>query len=246
VPSTGERGGGTTLSPDQWARGDNTVAVDSVVDNRTSGHGCSAELANELRDSRTGLADRLATIVRSRCLQEAIAGCSYWHPNGFTKLVLDDHPRRGQLRLHVWPEVPAVDDIHGHAWYYASIVLTGELAEITYREAQQGEGRSMWRHSYGQVGHRRFALVDAHPVHLVQVGGPVVRQAGEASGGSPDHIHRFFASRAPAATMLRVGPVVERSSHVYRPTAEPPQIMAPRPTTATEVGEWAAYLAASI
>jgi hypothetical protein len=222
------------------------VAVDSVVDNRTSGQSCSGELASEVSDSRTGLADRLAAIIGSRSLQEDVAGRSYWHPNGFAKLVLDHDACWGQVRVHVWPRLPTADDIHGHAWYYASIVLTGELSEVTYREVGQREGQPMWRHSYGGVGNRQFTFIDPHPVNLVEVTEPVVRRAGDASGGSPSHIHRFVASQAPAATLLRVGPVLRRSSHVYRLTAEPPQILAPRPTTPTEVREWAAYLAASI
>jgi hypothetical protein len=222
------------------------VAVDTVVGNRTFGPSSWPELATELRKLRTTLADRLAAIVGSRSLQEDIADRSYWHHNGFAKLVLDHDACRGQVRLHIWPGLPTADDIHGHAWYYASTVLTGQLSEITYREAPQGKGWPMWRHSYGGVGQRRFTFIDPHPTNLVEVSEPVVRQAGATSGGSPDHIHRFFALRTPAATVLRVGPVVERSSHVYRPTAEPPRIMAPRPTTPTEVGDWAAYLAASI
>jgi hypothetical protein len=70
-----------------------------------------------------------------------------------------------------------------------------------------------------------------------------VHAVGGVSGGRPDHIHRFFASKAPAATLLRVGPIVRRSSYVYRPTAEPPQVVAPRPTTRDDVCEWIGYLA---
>ena len=125
-------------------------------------------------------------------------------------------------------------------------MLGGELSEATYREAGEREGHPMWRHSYGGVGNRQFTFIDPHPVNLVEVTEPVVRRRGDASGGTPSHIHRFVALHAPAATLLRVGPVLVRSSHVYRLTAEPPQIVAPRPTTSTEVREWAAYLAASI
>jgi hypothetical protein len=222
------------------------VAIETVVASRTSRHISLPNLANEVHLLRIGLADRLATIIRSRSLQEDVAGRSYWHPNGFAKLVVDHNPHHGQVRLHVWPEVPTMDDIHGHAWYYASIVLAGELSEVTYREVGQLEGQPMWRHSYGGVGNRQFTFIDPHPVNLVDVTEPVVRRAEDVSGGSPSHIHRFVASQAPAATLLRVGPVLRRSSHVYRLTAEPPQIVAPRPTTPTEVREWAIYIAASI
>jgi hypothetical protein len=222
------------------------VGVETVVANRRFVRGSLTELASEVCKVRIALADRLTAIVASRSQQEDIAGRSYWHHNGFTKLVLDHDARWGQVRVHVWPGLPTADDIHGHAWYYASIVLAGELSEVTYREARQRKGQPMWRHSYVGVGNRQFAFIDPHPVNLVEVTEPVARRGGDTSGGSPSHIHRFVASQAPAATLLRVGPVLRRSSHVYRLTAEPPQIVAPRPTTPTEVREWAAYLAASI
>jgi hypothetical protein len=62
-------------------------------------------------------------------------------------------------------------------------------------------------------------------------------RAGDRSGGDPQHVHRFFAVEAPAATMLRVGPVVHRHSYVYRDDAVPPQIVEPRPTTRADVAE---------
>lgn len=65
---------------------------------------------------------------------------------------------------------------------------------------------------------------------------------GERSGGAPQHVHRFFAVEAPAATMLRVGPVVRRHSHVYRDDPMPPQIVEPRPTTRADVAEWLAVV----
>lgn len=175
-------------------------------------------------------------------MQEAIAARSYWHPNGFVKLVLTADPRAGQLRLHIWPEPPTTDDIHGHAWSYESIVLTGELTEVVYRESRPGEGQPMWRHSYGGIGQRRFALLDPTPVYLAQASGPFVHAPGDESGGSRSHIHRFIASRTPAATMLRVGPVLATSSAVYRLTAEPQQIVAPRAATGADVRDWVAFL----
>jgi hypothetical protein len=218
------------------------VTVDSVVD-RAFERSPSQVLARELRDQRDQLVGTLTAILGSRSRQEAIAGRSYWHPNGFAKLVLAEDPHEGQVRLHVWPDLPDDDDIHGHAWAYESTTVDGELTEIAYRESPSGGGLPMWRHSYAQVGHRCFAFVDPTPVGLTEHGGRRVHAIGGVSGGGPDHTHRFFASKAPAATLLRVGPVVSRSSHVYRPTAEPPQVVAPRPTTRDDVREWIGYLA---
>ena len=214
------------------------MTVNSVVDVQGASARTSFDLSKEVCDRRVGLAARLEAIGRSRSELEAIAGRSYWHPNGFAKLVLDDDRDRGQLRLHVWPERPDEDDPHGHAWHYRSVVVGGELTEITYTERTGGAGLPMWRHSYGQVAHRRFTLTGAVPVRLVESGPPVEHRPGDASGGSPSHIHRFFASVAPAVTMLRVGPVLAPSSIVYRTTPEPRQALAPRPTSLADVAQW--------
>lgn len=107
-----------------------------------------------------------------------------------------------------------------------------------YAERASGDGMAMWRHSYGQVAQRSFILTDAVPVRLVAAGEPCVLHAGDTSGGTPDHVHRFHAVVAPAVTMLRVGPVLTRSPPVYRPTATPDRLVAPRPTTRADVAEW--------
>ena len=222
------------------------MTINSVVDDQATGRTGLPALADELHLLRQGLPRLLEAVMGSRTWQDAFAGRSYWHPNGFAKLVLAQDSRRGQVRLHVWPDPPTTDDIHGHAWSYASIVLTGELSETTYRESPSGSGRQLWRHLYGRIGHRSFEFGDAVPVYLVETAEPVLRGAGDPSGGTAGHIHRFFASQAPAATMLRVGPEVHPRSHVYRPTAEPPQIMTPRPTSRLDVCEWVDFLGRTI
>jgi hypothetical protein len=218
------------------------VEIIGVVD-RALTRSRSRALQRQLCDQRNQLVGTLTEILGSPSWQESIAGRSYWHPNGFVKLVLADHPQAGQVRLHVWPDLPDDHDIHDHGWPYESIVLMGELTEIAFRESAFGEGRPMWRHSYRQIGLRRFAVVGPTSVRLAEHGGVRVHSVGEVSGGSPDHIHRFFATLAPAATLLRVGPIVRQSSYVYRPTAEPPHVIAPRPTTRDDVREWIGYLA---
>jgi hypothetical protein len=238
----GESAGGGPCCPSTRCWGDSLVKVNSVVD-RAFERSPSPALARELRDQRDQLIGTLTAILDSPSRQDTIAGRSYWHPNGFAKLVLADDPALGQVRLHVWPEMAADGDIHDHAWDYESTTVAGELTEIVYHESLSGEGSQVWRHTYDRVGHRRFALVDPTPGRLAESAGPRVYAVGSDSGGRPDHIHRFFASKAPAATLLRIGPIVRRFSYVYRPTAEAPQVVAPRPTTRDDVREWIGYLA---
>jgi hypothetical protein len=201
-----------------------------------------ARLDMDVCRARIGLGGRLQAASTSRSLTDEIAGRSYWHPNGFVKLVLEQHRYDGQLRLHVWPAVPAIEDIHGHGWSYASVVVGGAVSEIPYAETDADMGKPMWRHTYGQTAHRQFAMADPVPVRVVESGEARVLRTGEWSGGGSQHVHRFFAVEAPAATMLRVGPVVQRQSYVYRDDAVPPQIVEPRPTTRADVAEWLAVV----
>jgi hypothetical protein len=214
------------------------MAVNSVVDDRIVDGCIPADLARGVDDQRIGLAARLEAISRSRSQQEAIAERSYWHPNGFIKLVLDENPSDGELRLHIWPTPSVDDDIHSHAWYYQSIVLAGELREDTYRESASDEGQVVWQHSYPRVGHRRFMLTDPVRVRLVQAAPQVLLRANHRHGGHPNHIHRFYALATPAVTMLRVGPVVDGWSHVYRSTAVRSAAVVPQPTSRRDIAEW--------
>src|SRR5262245_39638009 len=110
---------------------------------------------------------RLDAILRSRSSQKAIADRSYWHPNGFLKLVLEGASGAPQLRLHVWPR-PGDDDIHDHAWPYRSVVLAGALREVRY-DAVDGpdpDAAEYWRHTYRPCGGGRFQLDAPQQVNL--------------------------------------------------------------------------------
>jgi hypothetical protein len=216
-----------------------TVAINGVDDAAVPGPGGSCRLGVELTERRGRLAVLAERICRSRSLQDEIAARSYWHPNGFVKLVLEERPGWGQVRLHVWPEPSDDDDVHDHAWYYQSVVIGGRLREVVYREVGSDQpGEEMWRHSYGMTAHRRFTLSDPVPVRIVAEPRARDYEAGARSGGGPEHVHRFFAVDAPAVTMLRVGPILVPCSQVYRPESAPQPVLVPRPTSRADVGRW--------
>jgi hypothetical protein len=231
------------VDPDEWggaaraARRDE-VTVNNVVD---AVRPSRADLVSDLSAERRSLRDTLAAVIGSRSAQEEFADRSYWHQNGFMKVVMKERPGYGQLRLHIWPQVVDDDDIHGHSWHYASVVLGGELKEVEYRESSSDEGDLMWRHRFGQTGHRSFELGDSELVRLQRMTETSLRP-GAAAGGSSEKVHRFYAVQAPAATMLRVGPLVARHSSVYRVTRDRPQAVVPRPTTRADVAEWLAVV----
>jgi hypothetical protein len=106
---------------------------------------------------------------------EWVARRSYWHQNGFAKLVLraaDDH----KVRLHVWPAGEnrlGETNPHGHRWSFASTVLAGEgLATVNYAEA--ATGRPYVRYRYvGDNG--EGALTPVGNTCLVQIDEAEVR-----------------------------------------------------------------------
>ncbi|TDP98174.1 hypothetical protein [Labedaea rhizosphaerae] len=71
----------------------------------------------------------------------AVAARSYWHHNGFAKLVL--HAEDGfRIRMHIWPAGAhrlGETNPHGHRWNFASEVLCGDGLETEdYRVSPDG------------------------------------------------------------------------------------------------------------
>jgi hypothetical protein len=70
-----------------------------------------------------------------------VAASSYWHHNGFAKLVL--HTARDfRVRMHVWPagqQRLGETNPHGHRWNFVSQVLCGDgLSSDIYQESDSG------------------------------------------------------------------------------------------------------------
>jgi hypothetical protein len=68
----------------------------------------------------------------------AVVDASYWHANGFAKLVLHS-ATDFRIRLHVWPAGPGrrgESDPHSHRWDFASTVLVGGGLAITEWQEQ--------------------------------------------------------------------------------------------------------------
>ncbi|WP_103343386.1 hypothetical protein [Amycolatopsis sp. CA-126428] len=96
---------------------------------------------------------------------------SYWHPNGFAKIVLGSIAEFGfRIRLHIWPrsDTPSRGESnpHSHRWEFASYVLAGtgmHMAE--FAETVEG-GRSYRRYRYGADPANPAALVADGEVRL--------------------------------------------------------------------------------
>lgn len=123
------------------------AAVRSLPDTVASALGAqSAEIPALLSAVTTATADP-AVLAEwlAWCAQPehaaVVAARSYWHHNGFAKLVLHAGDEF-RIRMHVWPEGPGrlgETNPHGHRWNFASEVLCGDGLETEeYREAPGG------------------------------------------------------------------------------------------------------------
>lgn len=192
-----------------------------------------------------GQGAQIDAVLQSRSTREAVAERSYWHPNGFLKIVLDGRSGQSQVRLHVWPSPVRDDDPHDHAWRYRSQVLAGALLEVRYDEVGPGLGAElMWRHTYRRSGPGRFQLDAPVLVNLREIERRVYLTS-MASHGDATRIHRFTPGITPAVTLLAVGPPQQAHSSVYRREAVADQVVSPRPTTAGEVGSWVEFARAA-
>ena len=105
---------------------------------------------------------------------DEVAANSYWHKNGFAKLVLhigDDF----RIRMHVWPE--GKDRLgefhpHGHRWNFASTVLCGAgLSTVEYQKSPDGKPYMWHRYVGGGVsGLRRHSEVRLEPTKQKVIG----------------------------------------------------------------------------
>jgi hypothetical protein len=117
-----------------------------LVDDRLALDTAPAGLADALE---LLLADRAALVGWLTALAADAHRCSwvtrrsYWHVNGFAKLVLHVGAL-GRIRLHVWPagrDRLGEPDPHSHRWAFASTVLAGDgLDVVEFAEADTGAG----------------------------------------------------------------------------------------------------------
>jgi hypothetical protein len=149
----------------------------------------------------------------------AVAARSYWHPNGFAKVVLRAGARHS-VRLHVWSDRrPWSGDLnpHGHRWEFASWVLSGGLREAFYSEVAAADEDAVGvfhRCLYGRDADCRY-LRPIRDVALYQTS-QTTRAAGAVYGCAGSVVHAVDpVGPAPIATVVVQGPPAVDSTVVY-------------------------------
>lgn len=169
--------------------------------------------------------DAVATWLDGLCQNDStvsdLAGRSYWHPNGFAKLVL--HVSREpefRIRLHVWPVTPAgplagESNPHSHRWEFASTVIAGDgLHMAEYRETEQG-GKPYDRYRYGCDAAGPAALLSDGAARLTRIASPHVGR-GQIYSCDTTVVHTVAPIGAGlTATLVLQGPHRSSSTVVY-------------------------------
>lgn len=148
----------------------------------------------------------------------AAAKRSYWHPNGFAKMVL--HASADfRIRLHVWPESEepsrGESNPHSHRWEFASTIVAGEgMHMVEYRETTEG-GKAHDRYRYGADPANPAALLADGEARLAVEKIPHVRR-GEVYACDTDVVHTVRPIDAGlTATVVIQGPHRTPTTVVY-------------------------------
>jgi hypothetical protein len=197
---------------------------------------------DDLRRAARFLADQPAMVVswlaelgENADTVRELAERSYWHPNGFAKLVL--HVNRSpqfRIRLHVWPVVPGApllgeSNPHSHRWDFASTVLAGGgLHMVEYVESESA-GKAFDRYRYGADPNDRATLLLDGAARLKRIAAPHVRY-GEIYSCDVRVVHIVAPiEEGMTATVVVQGPHASPSTVVYcepgRDTDQPNQPM---------------------
>jgi hypothetical protein len=190
----------------------------------------SSGLAQLLADRRA-LSAWLSWLASDSIQRAHITRASYWHTNGFAKLVLHN-ATHFRIRLHVWPAGDkrlGESDPHSHRWSFASAVLTGDgIAISEQREAATG------------IPHTRYLydgrkLATDRCVQLCDVGSFIVAKDDHYATQTTT-IHTVGpVGRDLVATLVLQGPHTSSSTHVYRPLGTPAPNEATKPMEDHEV-----------
>ncbi|WP_410655006.1 hypothetical protein [Amycolatopsis sp. lyj-112] len=136
-------------------------------------------MAHRVQDDRETFLSWLEEILRDEESVRAAAKRSYWHPNGFAKMVLHSSADF-RIRLHVWPssEKPSRGESnpHSHRWEFASTIIAGEgMHMVEYNETGEG-GKPHDRYRYGADPADPAALLADGEARLKVVKSPHVRR----------------------------------------------------------------------
>jgi hypothetical protein len=212
--------------------------VPALTDRAPAGATYEDLRAGFVRSTRADLAATLTGLATKVRAGRYPAGRPYRHVNGFTKIVVAEHPA-ARLTLHFWPALADTpDDVerpHDHRFAFSSILLGGRQHFVELEEVAASAGDQPWQcyryrpflsgriatvRSHGRVGLRPLCTVERAPLDGVYETSSTV-------------VHQAVTSRdEPCVTLVLRGPRERRTSKVYYRPADP------RPRGGVQFGRW--------
>ncbi|MFF5296573.1 hypothetical protein [Paractinoplanes globisporus] len=180
-----------------------------------------------VRSTRSDIAESLVRLAANLRAGRYPAGRPYRHVNGFTKMVMVEHPS-ARLTLHIWPaERGAPDDVsrpHDHRYAFSSILLGGRQQFVELEETVDVRLGEPWR-SFEYRPYRKglFAAVTPRGVITCReiAVAPRIPLAGHYTATSAI-VHQAITGRdETCVTLVMRGPRERRTSKVYYRPQEP-------------------------
>lgn len=191
----------------------------------------------------TNMTTLLSSITQSPALLKQIAARSYWHGNGFLKVVLLDQGYK--LRLHIWfSGTSCEENIHSHRWGFVSHVLTGSLKSELWADAANDDSTALLctselpiadshtsillsdEYLYTAKHQKNKTHISAHKyyvgvAHLKKLQN-VIQTAGTSYVMTPDQLHRInHPGEELVATVICTAPTQVLTNRLFPTTADP-------------------------
>lgn len=172
----------------------------------------------------------LEAVLTAPGLAHLIARRSYWHSNGFAKLVLAEDTATGiRVRLHAWLDPTAAveePNIHNHRWEFASVVLGGSGLEVRDFQVDRS-GTSHHAFAYRRPSAGPSVLEPLGSAELLESSCSVVGPGTVYTCGT-DEFHRTRpVPGRQLFTLIAQGNTVLPFATVYSRTRTPRQVAEP-------------------
>ena len=185
-----------------------------------------AAVADVLAAKQAEIVEYFESILAQPALIAAIARRSYWHNNGFAKLVLHQDRLGYCVRLHAWLDSSAVveraSNVHNHRWDFASINLSGAgLVSRNFLPDLTGDKYHIFSYA------RRAANSVFRPLGTVGLSGQseVRVERGEVYICRTSQLHIVNPMPGPQMfTLVVQGPARLPSATVYSRSEQPSQL----------------------
>jgi len=143
-----------------------------------------------------------------------LANRSFFHENGFSKIVLVDPPAQSyRLRLHLWNDDSDDSNIHNHKWNYASVALQGTIISTLYEECASGKPYFCYKSGQGVTSGCRTTQFK-RKTQLCAIKERVLN-SGEIYSQHSNDVHDIDPIGNYPATLVLQGPKKNHSVKIY-------------------------------